>query len=281
MFSVASVATIGACIFLFGLIFSIIVNFQYIVKNAESNVGITVFFETDADQAAIDAIGEQIRSRSEVTEVNYVSAEEAWERFRDQYFEGSEAAAEGFKNDNPLARSASYEVYVSRIENQNELVNYIEDLDGVRSVNQSRNAAEMLSGFNKMIGYIAVAMIIILLFVSIFLISNTVSVGIAVRKEEIAIMKLIGATNGFVRSPFIIEGLLIGLIGSAIPLTALYFIYNSVVRFILEKFNMLTDIVKFMDVNQVFEILIPVGLILGMGIGFIGSIVTIRKHLKV
>ena len=121
----------------------------------------------------------------------------------------------------------------------------------------------------------------ILLLVATFLISNTISVGIAIRRDEIGIMKLIGATNGFVRAPFLIEGLLIGFIGAAIPLVALYFMYNKVVEYILTKFSMLTDIIKFMNINQVFEILIPVGLILGMGIGFIGSIFTIRKHLRV
>jgi len=281
MFSLASVATIGACVFLFGLIFSIVVNFQYIVKNVEENVAITVLFEKDADQAVIDAIGEQINARSEVTKIEYVSAEEAWEKFRDVYFAGSEEAAEGFKNDNPLAYSSSYAVYVKSIDNQDELVKYIEGLDGVRTVNQSQTAATTLKGFNSLLAYISVAIIIILLLVAIFLINNTISIGIAIRKEEIGIMKLIGATNGFVRAPFIIEGLLIGLIGAAIPLVALYLMYNNVVQYILSKFTMLTDIIRFMNVNQVFEILLPVSLILGMGIGFIGSIITIRKHLKV
>ena len=94
-------------------------------------------------------------------------------------------------------------------------------------------------------------------------------------------MKLIGATNGFVRAPFIIEGLLIGLIGAAIPLVVLYFMYNRAVGYILERFNILSDIVTFLEARQVFEVLIPAGLILGMGIGFIGSAITIRKHLKV
>ena len=281
MFSLASIATIGACVFLFGLFFAIVINFQYIVKNVEENVAITVFFEKEADQATIDAIGEQIKSRPEVSVVNYVSAEEAWNNFKENYFEGSEEASEGFKDDNPLANSASYEVFVHRIENQNDLVEYIEGLSGVKTVNQSQNAANTLENINTIVGYVSLAIILILLLVGIFLISNTISVGIAVRREEIGIMKLIGATNGFVRAPFIIEGMLIGLIGAAIPLVALYFMYNRVVEYILIRFSMLTDIIRFMNVNQVFEILIPVGLALGMGIGFVGSAFTIRKHLKV
>jgi Cell division protein len=281
MFSLASVATIGACVFLFGLFFSLVINFQYIVKTVEENVAMTIFFEKDSDQATIDAIGEQIKARPEVIRVVYTSAEEAWNSFRDNYFEGSEEASEGFKEDNPLANSASYQVYVDKIENQNSLVEYISGISGVKTVNHSQNAANTLSSFNTILGYVSMAVILILLLVAIFLISNTISVGIAIRKEEIGIMKLIGATNGFVRAPFIIEGLLIGLVGATIPLVALYFMYNRVVEYIITRFSMLNDIIQFMSVNQVFEILIPVGLLLGVGIGFFGSIFTIRKHLKV
>ncbi|MDO4617482.1 MAG: permease-like cell division protein FtsX [Lachnospiraceae bacterium] len=284
MFSIASIATMTACIFLFGLFFSILMNFNYIVRNVEDNVGITVFFEENLDQATMDSIGEQIRSREEVTEVNYVSADEAWESFSEKYFEGNESAAEGFRNnqDNPLANSAHYEVYVDEIENQDELVSYIEGLTGVRMVNQSQKASETLSTVNTLIATISIIVILILLAVSIFLINNTVTVGISVRKEEIGIMKLIGATNTFVRLPFILEGIILGLIGAIIPLVALYFLYHQAVNYILTRFSVLEGFMNgLLPASSVFSVLLPVGLILGMGIGFLGSIFTIRRHLKV
>ena len=285
MFSLASIATMGACIFLFGLFFALIINFTYILKNVETNVGITVFFDEGLDQASIDMIGQEIRNRTDIVTVcNYVSADEAWESYAEQYFEGNTEAAEGFKanKDNPLANSAHYQVYVNEIENQDELVSYIKELDGVRQVNQSQKASSTLSTVNRLIATVSVIIIVILLAVSVFLISNTVAVGISVRKEEIGIMKLIGATNTFVRLPFILEGILIGLIGAAIPLTALYFLYNQAVQYILTKFSVLQDFMNgLLPVNQVFQLLLPVGLILGMGIGFVGSMFTIRKHLKV
>ena len=267
IFSLASIATIAACVFLFGLVFSIVINFNYIVKNVEEGVSITVFFDEDADQATIDAIGEQIK--------------QAWEEFKKDYFKDAEDAAEGFENDNPLSNAANYVVKVDKIEHQADLITYIEGLSGVKNVNHSEGAANTLTTFNRLLGMISVAIIGILLAVAIFLISNTVSVGIAVRREEIGIMKLIGATNGFVRAPFIIEGLIIGLIGAAIPLLILYFMYNKTIGYILERFNVLTSIVSFLEVRQVFEVLVPAGLILGMGIGLIGSVITIRKHLRV
>ena len=213
--------------------------------------------------------------------MNYISAPDAWNSFRDEYFNGSDAAAESFQGDNPLAKLSSYEIYVDQIENQDELISYIQGLSGVRVVNSSESATQTLSTFNKLLGYVSIAIILILLAVAIFLISNTIAVGISVRSNEIAIMKLIGASNFFVRAPFTIEGLLLGLVGSAIPLGLVYVLYGKTVSFVLTRFHILNDIVQFLDVKQVFAVLLPVGLMLGIGIGFVGSRFTIRKHLKV
>ena len=164
---------------------------------------------------------------------------------------------------------------------QQSLVTYLESLDGVRDVKSSDVAANTLSDFNRLLGYISAGIILILLCVAVFLISNTVTVGIAVRREEIAIMKLIGATDYFVRAPFIVEGILIGLIGSALPLGVLYLMYRNIIVYIGEKFHWLSNIMNFLPVDTVFSTLLPVGLLLGVGIGFLGSRFTIRKHLKV
>ena len=285
MFSIASIATMVACIFIFGLFFSIILNFSYIVKNVETNVGITVFFEEGLDQASINKIGSHIAGQTDlVKEIRYVSADDAWESFSQKYFKGNEKAAEGWKNnnDNPLANSAHYEVYPRQIEQQAELVGFIEGLPGVRQVNQSQQASRTLSTMNTLIATISIIIMLILLVVSGFLISNTVSVGISVRREEIGIMKLIGATNGFVRMPFILEGLLIGLIGAVIPLVIIYFLYNQAVNYILSRFSVLENFMNgLLPVNNVYRVLLPIGLLLGMGIGLIASLITIHKHLKV
>lgn len=281
MFSLASMATMAACIFLFGLFFSIVINFRYIVKEAQSNVAVTVFFEEGISEEQIETIGESIKKRVEVSEVHYISAGEAWESFKEEYFQDAGELAEGFQDDNPLADSASYEIYLNDISMQEALVTYLESMDGIRQVNKSEVVADTLTDFNLLIGYISLAIIVILLAVAVFLISNTVTVGISIRREEIGIMKLIGATDFFVRAPFVIEGIIIGLIGSVIPLIALFYIYNNVVSFIIERFNILTEIIKFLPVNEVFSTLVPVALALGIGIGFLGSYTTTRKHLRV
>jgi len=281
MFSVASIATMAACIFLFGLFFSIVINFNYIVEKAEEGVAITVFFDEETTQEQKDAIGEALEGADGVLEINYVSAEEAWEKFQKDYFGDTPEAAEGFSNDNPLANSDNYEVYMSEVEKQADVVSFAESLEGVRKVNKSDVVAKTLTNVNKLVSYVSIAIIAILLVVSIFLISNTVTMGVTVRREEIAIMKYIGAKDSFVRMPFVLEGVLIGLIGAVIPLVGLYFMYSKAVSYILERFSLLNNIVDFLPVGDVYHILLPVGLALGVGIGFVGSFFTIHKHLRV
>ncbi len=283
MFSIASIATMAACIFMFGIFYSVVANFRDVVENVESGVAVTAFLEGDLTQEQVDAIGEKIKNNdvSEISKLEYVSAEEAWEEAVDKYFEGNEELASGFENDNPLAESAHYNVYMDDVSTQSELVEYLAGIDGIRDVNQSEMAANVLTDFNKLIGYVSVAIIAILICVAVFLISNTVNTGITVRKEEIKIMKLIGATDFFVRGPFIVEGILIGLIGSVIPLAVLYGLYEKIVGYVGTKFHFLDNMLTFIPVNSVFRILLPVGLILGVGIGYVGSRVTLHRHLNV
>ena len=295
MFSLASIATMSACIFLFGLFFAIILNFQYIIRTAEEGVAITVFFEEDATDEQKEAIGQELENHEGVARVNYVSADEAWEEFQKQYFGDNPELAEGFKNDNPLANSDNYEVYMETIDDdenliarsrslsstQNELVEFAQGLDGVREVNKSDVVANTLSSVNMLVAYVSIVIIAILLGVSIFLISNTVTMGITVRKEEIAIMKYIGAKDFVVRSPFVLEGLIIGVFGAAIPLALLYFLYERAVEYVMTKFSILQNIIDFLPVTTVYRYLLPIGLLMGIGIGFLGSFFTVRKHLKV
>ena len=295
MFSLASIATMSACIFLFGLFFAIIANFQYIIRTAEEGVAITVFFDEDATDEQIQNIGDELRARDDVADVKYVSADQAWEDFQEEYFGDNPELAEGFKDDNPLAGSDNYEVYMKTSDDnenliarsrslsatQQDLVKFAQSLDGVRQVNKSDVVANTLSSVNMLVAYVSVAIITILLGVSIFLISNTVTMGITVRKEEIAIMKYIGAKDFVVRSPFVIEGLIIGIIGAAIPLALLYVLYDKAVQYVMEKFSILQNIIDFLPVSSVYTLLLPIGLVMGIGIGFLGSFFTVRKHLKV
>lgn len=278
IFSLATIATIGACVFLFGLFYSVVINFQHIVKEAQSGVAVTVFFDEGISDDRIREIGDLISKRGEVANLVYVSEDEAWETFKE---ESLGDYVETFGDDNPLEGSSSYEIYLNDVSMQEALVTYLESVDGIREVNKSTIVANVLASMNSLISYVSIGIIGILLAVSVFLISNTVAIGITVRKEEIAIMKLIGATDFVVRSPFVIEGILLGLIGAGIPLAAIYVIYNNIVQYVVGRFTVLDSLLKFLSVQDVFATLIPISVIMGVGIGFFGSFLTARKHLKV
>lgn len=280
MFSLASMATMAACIFMFGIFYILVFNVNAMVQDAQESVAITVFFEEGTSMERIEEIGNEVKNRKEVKEMVFVSAEEAWESFKEVYFEGHEEYADGF-SENPLANSANYEIYLKDLSKQSLLVEYLEGVEGVRDVKQSQSVAETLTEFNKILSIVSGGIIMILLCVAIFLINNTITVGIAVRREEISIMKLIGATDYLVRSPFIVEGIVIGLVGACVPLGLLYTLYDKVILSVAEKFAFVGSLLEFVAPNAIFQSLVPIGLALGVGIGFLGSMWTIRKHLKV
>lgn len=289
-YSLASIATISACLFLFGIFYAILSNFENILKTAEEGVSVTVFFHSEADKCESHAegqipteqrlaeIGQQIAGRVEVSEVNFYTDDEVWASFGPDYF-GTDYS-EGFP-ENPLEGENNYEVFLSDVSMQDALVTWLQSIPEVRKVNYSEMTASTLSGVNLLIAYVSMGIIAILLAVSVFLISNTVAIGISVRKEEINIMKYIGATDFFVRAPFVLEGMLIGLIGAAVPLWLIYTIYSYALNYVVERFAILSGFLNFLSAAEVFHFLTPVSLLVGVGIGFFGSIVTVRKHLRV
>ena len=150
MFSLACIITMAACIFLVGIFYSIVNNVGNIAHKVEEEVPITVFFDEGTSEEEIQAIGDAIQSRPEVARMDYQSADQAWEEYKQKYF-GDEDAADGFKDDNPLANSSNYQVYLNDITKQTELVNYIQGLDHVRKVNQSEQASRTLGSINKLV----------------------------------------------------------------------------------------------------------------------------------
>lgn len=277
-FSLASIATISACLFLFGLFYTVIANFQNIIQTAEEGVAVYVFFDEDATQEEMAQIGEMIRMRDEVSRADFVSADEAWAAWAPENI-GEDY--EEIYTENPLVGSDNYEVYMNDVSQQQDLVTWLESIPKVREVRRSDTVATTLTGVNAIVAYVSLGIIVILLAVSIFLISNTVVIGISVRKEEIEIMKYIGATDFFVRSPFVIEGILIGLVGSGIPLAAIYVLYIKAMEYVAIEFPALTNLMQFLPVEGLFQTLLPISLGLGAGIGFLGSFITVRKHLRV
>ncbi len=281
LFSLASIATISACIFLFCLFFALIANVQNVAKTAETTVGITVFFDEDMPEEQILAAGDGIRGWEEVREARYISAAQAWENFKAEYFEGMEELAEGFADDNPLSGSASYEIFLNDIEEQDKIVERLEGMEGVRKVRYSSTAVAGLTSAGKMVGAMSAVIICVLLAVAVFLISNTISVAAAFRRRENEIMRLIGATNYMIRAPFVVEGVLLGALGAAVPLAGMYVLYQKAVIYIGEHYQMLAGMFEPIPLGDIFPYMAAAAGCLGAGIGFFVSYLTIHRHLKV
>lgn len=281
LFSLASIGTIVSCLFLFGIFYCVIVNFRTAMTDLKNTVTISVFFDEGISEDNIALIGQQIRLREEINTMDFVSADEAWEQYARKNYEDYEAAMEAFAGDNPLKNSASYKITLKDLDNQAEFVSYLKELKGVRKVLTSEVTADGIAALSSVVTYASVGIVAILLLVSIFLISNTITIGITVRKEEIAIMKLIGATNFFVRAPFIVEGVTIGLVGSSLPLILVYLLYDNIVDYVIGRFAIVKNLFAFVPAKELFTVLIPISVAIGIGLGLIGSIFTTRKHLKV
>ena len=281
MFSLASVGTMIACLFMLGVFLGILINFNHMVRSAESTVTISVFFNSETTPEQIADIGKNIKARPEVDSVEYRTAEEAWKIFSEEYYSGDKDLLASFGDDNPLGDSDSYLVTLKNMKDQEELTKYLNNITGVRSVNSPQSTMESINKLNGIISVTSIALIVILFLVSIFLISNTVVVAISVRREEIAIMRYIGASDGFISGPFIVEGVIIGTIGAIVPVGLLYGLYYILLRFVEEDLSGMASWLRLMSPNQVFMYLAPVCIVLGIGIGLIGSVHTVRKHLKV
>jgi len=277
-YSLASIATISACLFLFGTFFAVVYNVQNILYKAEEAVSVTVFFNEDVADTRIEEIGQQIALRAEVSSLTFHDDDEIWAEFGPAYF--GEDYAEGFP-ENPLAGENNYEVFLSDVSKQDVLVGWLKSLPEVRKVNFSEVTANTLTGMNKLIAYVSIAIIAILLAVSIFLISNTVRVGISVRSEEISIMKYIGATDAFIRTPFIIEGSLLGITGSIISVLVIRNLYYYIAGILANYMSLISLGGSIAEPRYVITKVCIYYIIYGIGLGAIGSMFSVRKFLKV
>ncbi len=280
LFSLAAIGTMVTCLFVLGLFYALVANFQNMVYHAESSVGLTVFFDQGIEEAQIASIGKKIRACKTVEKVKYISAEKAWENFQQEMYGEEKDLQDTFGKDNPLKDSASLEVYLSDVSNQESITRFIQEIDGVRKVNGSSSVANGLSNFNMLVAYVSATIILLLLLVSAFLISTAVAMGIRVRKDEISIMQYIGATASFVRMPFLVEGVLIGIVGAVIPLMLLWVMYERMIQFLLTHFSVLSEWLAFVAPEEIFRRLVPLSLGVGISIGFLGSVLSVRKHLQ-
>ena len=284
IFSLASVATMICCIMMFGIFYAIVANMNHVVQEAEQGVAVVVYFDEGTTEEQVAAIGDQIRAKTDiVSEVEYVSAEEAWIEFVGDYFKDNPELASGFEQDNPLANSNHYSIYLNDVAKQDELVKEIEQMEGVQRVDSNQMVADVLSDFNAVLGYFSMGIVILLLAVAVFLISNTVAVGISVRRNEIGIMKLVGATNGFIRFPFFVEGVTSGLISALIASAIVCGGYYAVYEWYGKNPTNLTTMFggTLLPLQDLWYYVVLGFMLFGFVLCGIGTATSIRKHLQV
>lgn len=281
VYMIGSVVTMSICIFLFGIFFISLTNVESILKTAEDEMAVLVFFQAGIEKNKVEDIGKQIRQQANVIETNYISADAAWEEFQKEIFQDDESIADDYADTNPLAQSDHYKVRIKGIENQTAFVTYVKGLDGVRKVTHSETTVRILSTANRVLTMLTAGCMLLLVLISLFLVNNTLAVGMESRKDKIKVMQLMGAKPSFVKVPFIVEGLFIGILGTGIPLFILFIAY----QWVMENVNLTLGIfqkgIPFLPAASIFPILTVIAGILGIGTGLFSSLFTIRRYIKI
>ena len=282
LMSVASIGTISACLFILGLTYTIIINVQQMISNLDSSLGIVIFLEEDVDDEEAEAFAEELEGKDGVSSAVYISPEQAWDDFKDTLSDNITGdLLDELDEDNPLSESANIEIYMDSADAQSALVEELENDERVRLIRYSEKAANLMSSLANLAAVVGIVLMVVLMLVAVLLIANTIKLSVFIRHTEINIMKYIGATDAFIRLPFVVEGMLLGLLGTIIPSVVIYFGYYYIVRVINNQFSSMSYLLTFVSVGKVMSSLIPMFLVLGVLVGTVGSLVSIRKHLKV
>lgn len=262
----------------FGLFFIIGENVNHIMNTVESSQEIQVFIKNDATDAEIETVGEQIKVIEGVNKVTFVSKEEALELMQDKVGERS-YLLEGYEENNFLP--ASYKVTLTDLKLANQVESQINKLDNIKKITSSNETITKLIGIANGVKIVTAAILIGLIVGSIFIIANTIKLTVYARRKEISIMKYVGATNSFIRWPFIVEGVIIGIISAAISVLVVGGAYKVAATKLLETSLVSSLGITLVSFGNMFSMIILVYLCLGIGIGVIGSALSMRKYLEV
>ena len=284
LMSVASIGTITACLIILGIVYCLVANVQSFAGGLDSKIGMVAFLKNGITQEEVDLLTSQLDQREDIASYHYVSADEAWETFKKEMLGGdeiNEALMEELNEDNPLANSANIEIYPANAESQDNIVAFLNASPMVRTVRYSANASKTLASIGRLVTYTGVALIAFLIFIAVLLISNTIRLSVYTRRTEINIMKYIGATDSFVRLPFVVEGMLIGILGAILPSALIYFGYNSLIKLLMTHFSAISSLISIVSVYDIIKGLLPIFLVLSIVVGVFGSTISIRRHLRV
>lgn len=275
----ASLMIMCATMMIFGLFFLIGENVNYMVKEIEAEQGMQVFMVKDATEEQIQKLGEQIKELDYVAKTEFVSKEQAYNIVKEKYGDYGRFL-EGYTIEkNPF--KVSYVVTLTDLSKSEEVRAQIKKLDNVNNIEMRDKTINALVGIANGIRWISAGILVLLIVISIFIIANTIKLTVHARRKEISIMKYVGATNGFIRWPFIVEGILIGIVSAMISILILGVSYNFIVGKIMESSVTSMINITLLQFSDIFGLVVAVYLGLGIGIGCIGSAISMRKYLKV
>ena len=278
LMTIASIAAVAFCIFIVTIVYAGMANLNGMLGQLEEDIGVVVFLEKDAHADDIQRINEDLKRVPHVTEVSYIPPDEALSGLSEKWEAGG--ILEGFTGDNnPL--SSSFEIGIDDIRNQGEVISDLENIQGIRKIRHAATETELLTKLNSGVKVGGGCLLLLIAIIAIVTIFNTIKASIYTRRDEIGIMKLIGATDWFVRWPFLVEGAIIGIIGSLIPTVVCWLIYERVVMAINDAIPVIKNVFTFCSGIEIFSILLPAAIGSGILLGVLGCMMSIRKHLKV
>ncbi len=278
LMTMASMVAVAACISILSFSYCVGSNLQYMLDQMEDSIGISVFLKGDLTGEQIENMKTEIGEISHVENVQYISPADALDTLKKDWG-ADEDIFEGLDDsNNPL--SHSFQISLDSIENQDGVLKALESVDGIDNIRHGQTETELLMKANNVFRIASVLVMLILGVISVMIIMNTIRISVVNRRIEINIMKYVGATDWFIRWPFIIESIIIGLVGEVVPLLLGFPIYAKVTSAIYQYLPVI-KFIQFRLTGDIFSFLFPFGVVFGIVLGVIGSVTSIRKHLRV
>lgn len=277
----ASLGMVVASLIILGIFILISQNIQMIFTQISSNQQVKAFLVSDITQEELNKVSSKLKQIEFVKEVKYESRTQALENIKKmKWFKGNEWLLEGYEKNNPL--SPSYILILKKAEDGKKVVELLKNMPEIKRTRYDEDVTAKIVNLMKIVRWTSLAVLVLLGFISIFIISNTIKLTVFARRKEIGIMKYIGATDWFIRWPFIVESIVIGILASFIALFILKGSYGAIINWLIGK-NPAAQlgVVNFINFNTISNKILIEYLIIGIGIGCIGSAISLRKHLKV
>lgn len=275
--SIASIGSVGATLTILGMVLILILNINTAANTTQKQFDeIQVYLKDELTDEEIEKIGQAINDCEGVNSVIFQSKEQALEIMKEQW--GDQGYLLEGLEENPLPNS--YIIQLQDIEYADLVVNQIKGLKSIEEIKYYKDIVEKLMSVANFVRIGGLVLIGILVFISVFIISNTVKITVAARRREIGIMKYVGATNGYIRGPFMVEGVLLGLVGTSISILITFYGYKYLVDALNEKLYVLFTVYMIPPQVMVNDIAI-IFIAIGVGIGLLGSIISLKKFLNV